>query len=118
MLEYNMQDTHLQEKKTCYETNPKEQTRYQIRQRIRECSKEPVIKYPGISLGRIRQCSTLNMSATNQLAYHRLPGYSTNEGPKILPIAHTSGIIVKALGCNSFRGTSSATNVFRTPVFP
>lgn len=41
-----------------------------------------------------------------------------NAGPKILPIVHIRGMTLKALGCNSFCGTISATVVLIMPTFP
>ena len=39
-------------------------------------------------------------------------------GPKILPIVHTNGITLKALGCRTFCGTISATVVRMIPTVP
>ena len=39
-------------------------------------------------------------------------------GPKMLPTCHTSGKVAKAIGCNDFCGTISATVVRRMPTLP
>lgn len=39
-------------------------------------------------------------------------------GPKIAPIVYTNGMILNALGCNSFHGHSSATVVRKIPTLP
>ena len=39
-------------------------------------------------------------------------------GPKILPIVHIKGMILKALGCRFLYGTISATMVRMIPTFP
>src|SRR2546423_12179848 len=39
-------------------------------------------------------------------------------GPRMLPILQTRGITLKALGCSSFCGTSSATMVLMIPTLP
>ena len=76
-----------------------------------------------------KQATRLGNAKGNLLKSSKLPntwGYflagfanaPPNAGPKMLPIVHTKGMILKALGWSSLKGTISATVVLMIPTFP
>jgi len=70
--------------------------------------------------GRAKGYALKNLFSPNRCGY-LAAGFAKappNAGPKILPIVQTRGMTLKALGCSSLSGTSSATVVLIIPTFP
>lgn len=80
-------------------------------------SKNALPKTFGYLVAGLASAPPFNSQHTSDPHARRL-GYSTNTGPKILPMVHINGMTEKARGWSSRCGTSSATVVLRIPTLP